>query len=161
MSKVHKGRFTATIEGEFVVFLIGMRFNKLWKVHKWMPVFTAMPRMLRTLQTHPEKGLLSTRFSWAGRTITLIQYWRSFDQLERFARNSEDPHLEPWRRFNQRIGASGDVGVYHETYRVQPGGFECIYSNTPVMGLAAAGRHISIDAAREEARQRMAAPYIQ
>jgi len=27
-------RVTADIEGEFVVFRIGMRINKLWKVHK-------------------------------------------------------------------------------------------------------------------------------
>ena len=157
MAKVHKGRYTAAVNGEFVVFLIGMRFNKLWKIHRWMPVFVAMPRMLRVLQKNPDRGLLNARLAFGGRTITSIQYWRSFEHLERFARNPDDPHLEPWRRFNKKIGASGDVGVYHETYKVHPGDHESIYSNMTKMGLAAAGTHLSVDAAREAARQRMGA----
>jgi hypothetical protein len=28
----------AQIEGDFVVFLIGMRIDKPWKLHKWLPV---------------------------------------------------------------------------------------------------------------------------
>lgn len=36
---------TADMEGEFVVFLIGMRINKWWKLRSWLPVFFAMPRM--------------------------------------------------------------------------------------------------------------------
>ena len=42
-------RMAAEIEGDFVVFLIGMRINKPWMVHRWWPVFTAMPRMIREL----------------------------------------------------------------------------------------------------------------
>ena len=121
-----------------------------------MPVFVAMPKMLRVLQTNPDRGLLNARLSWAGRTITTIQYWRSFEHLERFARDANDPHLEPWRKFNKKIGASGDVGVFHETFKVQPGNFESIYSNMPTMGLAAAGTHLSVTEARDAARQRMA-----
>ncbi len=58
MSDVYKGRMTADVEGEFVVFLIGMCINKPWKIHKWLPVFMAMPRMLRELSEHPESGFL-------------------------------------------------------------------------------------------------------
>ncbi|KEF41881.1 MAG: hypothetical protein ER33_09045 [Cyanobium sp. CACIAM 14] len=46
---------TAEIEGDFVVFLIGMRINKIWKVHRWLPVFQAMPRMIRELQADLDK----------------------------------------------------------------------------------------------------------
>jgi len=53
------GRYTGTIEGDFVVFLIGMRVNKPWKVHRW-------------------------------------------------------------RRFNRLVRGSGDVGIWHEAYRVPP-----------------------------------------
>jgi hypothetical protein len=52
------GRFAAEIEGDFVVFLIGMRINHLLLVHKWLPVARAMPRMLRELMQRPELGLL-------------------------------------------------------------------------------------------------------
>lgn len=34
MSKLIKERVCAEVEGEVVVFLIGMRINKLWKVWK-------------------------------------------------------------------------------------------------------------------------------
>ena len=34
MARIFPGRMTADLDGDFVVFLIGMRINKLWKVHK-------------------------------------------------------------------------------------------------------------------------------
>ena len=136
MAKVHPGRYTATIDGEFVVFVIGMRFNKLWKVHQWLPVFRAMPKMIATLMKHPEKGMLGARTMWAGRTITMIQYWRSFDHLERFSRDTNDPHIGPW---------------------IGPGQYECVYANMPAMGLAAVGNHQPVGGRSEAARDRVAA----
>ncbi len=62
MAAVIPGRYTAAVEGEFVVFLIGMRFNKIWKVHKWLPVATAMGPMLTALLQGPSKGLLGSVF---------------------------------------------------------------------------------------------------
>ncbi len=58
MAQVIPSRMTAEIEGDFVVFLIGMRINKPWMIHKWLPVFLAMPRMLKELEAHPESGFL-------------------------------------------------------------------------------------------------------
>lgn len=156
-NRVQPGRFTATMDGDFVVFIIGMRFNKLWKVHQWMRPFLAMPKMLRQLAEHPDKGLLGARMSIGGRTITVVQYWRSFELLEAFAKNPDDPHLPAWRTFNRRVGTSGDVGVYHETYRVGPGQHESIYSNMPVMGLAAAGSSVPVGRNSDSARQRITA----
>lgn len=156
MTKVHPGRYTATMEGDFVVFVIGMRFNKLWKVHQWLPVFTAMPKMLAALKRDPDKGMLSARMMWAGRTITMIQYWRTFDHLEKFSRDSADPHLAPWRRYNQKVAKTGDVGVFHETYKIGPGHYECVYANMPAMGLAAVGEHTHIGRRTDAARDRVA-----
>ena len=45
MAEIIAQRMAAEMEGDFVVFLIGMRINKLWKVHKWLPVFLAMPKI--------------------------------------------------------------------------------------------------------------------
>ena len=53
----------------------------------------------------------------------------------------ELPHLEPWRRFNRLVRDTGDVGIWHETYRVRAGEYEVVYGNMPLFGLAAAGRH--------------------
>ncbi|WP_236077758.1 DUF4188 domain-containing protein [Rhodococcus sp. P1Y] len=155
MSAVQPGRYTAQMDEDFVVFIIGMRINKLRKVHKWFGPFAAMPRMLRELRTHPDKGLLGARMSIGGRTITVVQYWRSFDDLEAFAKNPNDPHLPNWRAFNKKVGVSGDVGVYHETYRVGAGQHESIYSNMPVMGLAEAGSSVAVGKRTETARKRI------
>ena len=78
MSQVIPKRMTAEIDGDFVVFLIGMRINKPWKIHKWLPVFLAMPPMLKELEKHPESGFLGHIQSLG----VIVQYWRSFEQLE-------------------------------------------------------------------------------
>jgi hypothetical protein len=43
MSTVFRGRYTAQLNGPFVVFLIGMRVNRLRAVHRWWPVAREMP----------------------------------------------------------------------------------------------------------------------
>ena len=67
MAGIIAERMTAQIEGDFVVFLIGMRINKPWKVHKWLPVFMAMPRMLKELAANPQSGCLGTQTAGCGR----------------------------------------------------------------------------------------------
>lgn len=153
---VHPGRFTAHIDGDFVVFMIGMRINKPWKVHRWMPVAKAMPPMIRSLMTNPAQGMLGVA-SWFGRTTMMVQYWRSFEDLDRFARNPDEPHLAAWRRFNKVIAASGDVGIWHETYKVGAGAYEAVYGNMPVFGLASAGDHEPIGRRGQSAARRIGA----
>jgi hypothetical protein len=46
MAGIVPARMTARIDGDFVVFLIGMRINKPWRPGRWLPVASAMPRML-------------------------------------------------------------------------------------------------------------------
>ena len=157
MARVFRGRYTAETEGSFVVFLIGMRINQLWKVWEWWPVVAAMPRMLAELEGHPEKGFLGGQFffAFANRAPALIQYWRSFDDLDRFARSREEPHLAAWREFNRRAGRTGSVGVWHETYLVAAGQHEGIYVNMPRFGLGAVASHVPASGRRETARRRL------
>jgi hypothetical protein len=155
MAKVFPGRYTAQIEGPFVVFMIGMRVNRLWAIHKWLPTAMVMGPMLKTLYRHPEKGFLGaqTYLNWRG--VTLVQFWRSFEDLERFARSKDDPHLGAWRRFNRAVGADGSVGIWHETYLVQPGQYEALYGNMPRTGLASVADHVPATGQRETARRRL------
>ena len=53
------------------------------------------------------------------------------------------------------VGSSGDVGIWHETYRIRPGEYECIYNNMPVFGLARATRVVPVSGRRESAAGRM------
>ena len=117
---IFPGRYTATIDGEFVVFLIGMRINRPWKPHTWLPVFAAMRPMIRELEADPASGFLGATHGLLAAGPALVQYWRSFEHLERYARRQDAHHLPAWRRFNQRVRASGDVGIWHETYKYAP-----------------------------------------
>ena len=52
--EVQRGRYTADIDSNFVVFLIGMRLNHPLRIRKRWPVAAAMPKMLKVLSQHPE-----------------------------------------------------------------------------------------------------------
>jgi hypothetical protein len=69
------------------VFLIGMRLNRPWKLHHWWPVLAGMRRMLAELARHPEPGLLGAGTGVLHGGPAVVQYWRGFEHLERFARD--------------------------------------------------------------------------
>lgn len=154
MADINPKRVTARMDGDFVVFLIGMRINKPWKVHKWWPVARAMTRMLSELQGRPESGFLGHIFS----PKVTLQYWRSFAHLEAYARDPNQLHWPAWTDFNKRVGRSrGDVGIWHETYQVRAGAYECVYSGMPLFGLAQASQVVDAAGALESARGRIEA----
>jgi hypothetical protein len=154
MAVVHADRMCPQIDGDFVVFLIGIRINKPWKIHKWLPVFRAMPRMLKELESQPDSGFLGAE-SYG---FMLVQYWRSFEQLERYSRRPDAQHWPAWVAFNKRMGRSrGDVGIWHETYRISAGQYEAIYSGMPARGLGRVGRLVPARERFESARGRLGA----
>lgn len=151
---IHRERMTATIDGEFVVFLIGMRLNQPWRVHKWWPVASAMPRMISELRRQPELGFLHAEM-WFSRTIILVQYWRSMDQLLAYATSKQATHLPAWKAFNQSVGTDGSVGIWHETYSIANGGYESVYVNMPSFGLGRAGKLEAVTKHKYSARDRL------
>jgi len=142
---VQGGSFTARSpqgvdgdDGSVVVFLIGMRINRWRKLSTWWSVFVGMPSMLRELAARPEVGLLGASSYWAGRNLITVQYWRSAEHLGRFARDPEMLHQPAWAAFNRAGAATGDVGIWHETYLVPTANIESLYGNMPEHGLGAA-----------------------
>jgi hypothetical protein len=84
----------------------------------------------------------------------VVQYWRSFDHLERFAR--DNTHRSAWANFYKSGGIrTGDVGFWHETYQIRAQHYEAVYGNMPRFGLAKAGQHRALT--DTTARQRIAA----
>ena len=130
MPAINPGRLTVRRDAPFVVFIIGLRINKPLAVGQWWPVFTAMPRMLKELGQHPELGFLGAS-TWFGRTTIVVQYWRSLDELMAYAKARDHAHLPAWAAFNQRARDNTAVGIYHETYRIEPGATENVYVNMP------------------------------
>lgn len=148
-------RFTTGYDGDVVVFCIGMRINAWRRLRSWLPVFAAMPRMLRELSGDPGSGLLASRTYWSGRVIMCVQYWRSAADLESYARNPDRLHRPAWAAFH-RHAARGGVGMFHETYVVPAGAHESLYLHTPPLGLAAAtGSATPVGRRRQSFRERL------
>ena len=130
-NRVRSGRYTAVSPEEgIVVFLIGMHINHPFRVWQWLPVLASMPPMLRELSMRKDLGMLGFHV-WPGRTVLVLQYWKSFEQLTTYSRASERLHVPAWRRFNRLIGSNGDVGIWHETYVVPAENAEAIHVNMP------------------------------
>lgn len=157
MAQITNHRVTADVEGDFVVFVIGMRVNRPWKVHRWLPVFMAMPKMIAELEKKPESGFLGAQQCINLRSPMLVQYWRSFEQLEAYARDRDARHFPAWVKFNKTVSSNGDVGIWHETYRIAAGQYECIYNNMPPTGLGKVTKLVPAAGYLETARGRMRA----
>jgi len=157
MADVIQKRVCAEIEGPFVIFMIGAKINRPWKLNVVLPFMATMPRMLKELSARPELGLLHVRQAFGGTSVSLIQYWRSFEHLEAYARGPEFQHLPAWQWFNRQLGSNGDIGIWHETYLIEPGRYESVYNNMPPFGLGAAGKLVDAVGARMSAHERIKA----
>ncbi|TRZ38071.1 DUF4188 domain-containing protein [Niallia circulans] len=151
---IYTGRYTIDNTEDIVVFIIGMRINKRLAMHKWLPVFSAMPGMIKELYTNKEElGFLSMESYFGMKTTAMIQYWRSVEDLLAYAHNEK--HLTAWKSFNQKVGNNDAVGIYHETYQISKGNYEAIYANMPHYGLGKALNHIPITPDRNSAHKRL------
>ncbi len=154
MAKAMQGRQQAKIDGDFVVFLIGARLQLSHPIRSFRDLGgrRGMKHMLDYLTAHPEKGLLGYEMGLP----TIVQYWRSFDHLEAFARDDADPHTAAWRNYWRRVGKDDRTGIWHETYLVRAGEYEAIYGNMRPFGLGKAGTLVPIGS-ETRARTRLGA----
>src|SRR4029453_5953229 len=151
-------------DGPIGVFLIGMRFNQLRRPDQWVPVFLAMPKMLAELYRNKaaaargeveDLGFLGARTLFGGKGVTVVQYWRSVEDVYRYASAPDHEHRPAWTAFNTRARkAKGVVGICHETYAVPAGAHESVYVGTPIMGLAAATASTPVPRRKSYARLR-------
>lgn len=78
--------------------------------------------VVQSMQTARAEGLLGHRFLHAPDETVIIQYWRSYEDLDRWARTQ--PHVRWWRWLNEHNGT--DLGFYHEIYQAKAA--EAIYT---------------------------------
>ncbi len=152
---VNRGRWTAQLEGDFVVFLIGAAAHEPDGAEEAGALLMAMVDMLAELEQDPSKGLLGYQV-WGGVGGVIVQYWRSFEALEAYAKNPDARHAPVWRAWNllsedDRAGA----GIWHETFQVVAGSYEAVYQNMPVIGLGKAGTSLTVAEAKNTARARL------
>jgi hypothetical protein len=154
--KVNAERLTVKTDRSVVVFLIGMRVNSWWRFWEWIPIAAAMSRMLRELGAAPAKGLLH-HVAYFGSPTLMVQYWESTEALLAYAHDRTGQHHPAWAAFNKRVAKVGSVGIWHETYQVPAGSFECIYHQMPTFGLGKALGTVPATGRRAQAKERLAA----
>ncbi|EWT00725.1 hypothetical protein N865_13810 [Intrasporangium oryzae NRRL B-24470] len=149
-------------DGDLAVFLIGMRINKPWRPDIWVPTLRAMGPMLAELHraraaaeagagVHP--GFLDHRTLLGAGGPTLVQYWRSVEDIYAYAHDPGRGHRPAWLDFYRRSReAAGVVGIWHETYAVPAGAHESLYVSMPATGLGAAFGTTSDRSGRRHAR---------
>lgn len=77
--------------------------------------------MFAALEQARGEGLLLNRPLMSPEGPVLVQYWRSYDDLDRWAR--KQPHSRWWRWLLEHVGKG--VGFYHEIYQAKAA--EAIY----------------------------------
>jgi Domain of unknown function (DUF4188) len=125
MKEIYEGRWIARLDEPFVVLLIGIRINKPWHIHRWLPLV-----LLRELNDNGDPGFLGGQ-TWFGRTTVLIQYWRSIEELEVYSKAKHKNRTPAWETFNRAVEGTDSVGVYHEFYSIEEGCYDNTFINMP------------------------------
>ena len=151
------GRFTAKFDKPVVLFLIGMRVNRWRTLPRWLWFMRTMPDMLKELEGKPDSGLLWYRQYLSFPNLMVQQYWESFDKLLAYSHDKSSKHFPAWSRYMRELQNDGSIGIWHETYLIEPGKFECVYGNMPPFGLAAATAQVKAEGRLAAAKERFAA----
>lgn len=136
---------TDTHDDDLVVFILGMRPRRAWRLDQTLFVSRSMFRMQAELERDRANGgalgYLGGFNAVAPTGPIVVQYWRSFEDLERYSHSTDFEHRPAWLKFYTMTHAAGRsrVGIWHETYRVPAGAHESIYGDLSApVGLAAA-----------------------
>ncbi|WP_231855435.1 DUF4188 domain-containing protein [Tsukamurella pseudospumae] len=132
-------------DGDVIVFLIGMQPRPTWNLGQAVFLTRSMFGMQRELKRDRRRGgaigFLGGYNAFTTTGPMAVQYWRSFEDLERYARSTDFRHRPAWLKFYAMTHQDGRsrAGIWHETYRVPAGGHESIYGDlAKPVGLGAA-----------------------
>lgn len=113
---VRKGRRAALGHSGMVVFVIGMRINRWYRIDLWLPTLTAMSKMLKELHENDHHhgyyggesyGMFCLFFGYPSLQIT---YWESVEKVHAFSTGKT--HKTSMRKFMEAMKrAKGAVGV--------------------------------------------------
>ncbi|WP_392542650.1 monooxygenase family protein [Oryzobacter telluris] len=161
-------RVTHAYDGPLALFLIGVRVHKPWKLRIVKQVGAAMPKMIAQLEENKAAaergeaehlGYLGSRTTLDLSGPTVIQWWRSVEDIYAYANATPLEHRPAWVEFYRVAkGDPGAVTIWHETYTVPPGGVESIYSGPKPFGLAGLSGTMPVGRRGETARERMGRP---
>lgn len=161
-------RVTHAYDGPLALFLIGLRVHKPWKLGIVRRAGAAMPAMIAELEANKAAagkgeaehlGYLGSRTTLDLSGPTVIQWWRSVEDIYAYANAGGLKHRPAWLEFHRAARADPDaVTIWHETYAVPPGGVESIYAGPRPFGLGTLAGTVPVGRRGETARERMGRP---
>jgi Domain of unknown function (DUF4188) len=157
---VHRGRWAGQIEGDFCVFHIGIILNGHIPTNELKRIGEAFGNMHKELEADPEKwGFYgSTNYTSTNIRVDLgltVQYWRSQDHLNAYARQNMAKHFPAMIWSSKIMKVSDHIGFWHESFKVHAGEYEAIYVNCPQILLGKAGTLVKAAGSRKTARGRL------
>ena len=88
--------------------------------------------MFRELEADPDSGFLGYTPIFLGfRKGAAMQYWRSLEDLQRFATDPDGSHVPAWKWYNKKADLDGGLGFWAELYVVDGDSFETFFRNVP------------------------------
>lgn len=152
MAETEVGRKTVVADRKLVVFMVGARINKWWLLPLALPILSKMRNMQRELLADPDSGLLAIQSMGSADVL----YWRSLEDLQRYAHDPEKEHKPAAKGFFRRLFKNQSVGIWHEVYVVPSGNYDCTYVNMPRFGLGKTSPLIDV----AEGRRRLASGVV-
>lgn len=150
-------RVTHAYEGDVTLFLVGLRIHQPWRLDIVGRVSRAMgPMLVELTRDADELGYLGGRTVLDGLGPTVMTWWRSPEDLHRYAADGGRRHRPAWGAFyGYAAKAPRAVTIWHETYAVPAGGHESAYVGPKPRGLASIAGTVPIARRGERARERM------
>ena len=137
--------YSARCDGDFVVFMIGIRPNGANPFTKtFTEVANAFRSMVAELEAEPKWGYMGgdvyVGANQRKSTIMTVQYWRSYEALQKWTHTRMGIHVKTMMDYMKIDRFEGVNGIWHETYKVRDGEYEAIYAHMPPIGLALASQ---------------------
>ena len=157
MAKVFTGRYSADVEGDFVVFLIGMRINKPWDVRGWWHTFVVDAPDDQGARGEPRARPDLGAPGWFGGPA-VVQYWRSLRAARPLRAQRGPAATSPRGRSGTRPrGRPARSASGTRPTRCARASTRSIYGNMPRHGLATATAHVPVTAKGRSAARRIGA----
>jgi len=130
---------TAQVDGAFVVFLVGMRINRPFRVQEWLPMVKAFGDLKKELyESNTDSGFMGcTNLGF----LTQVQYWQSLEHLEAYIQGDGHRVWPAWDDFTRKSQTNERraFGVWYEAFLVEDGAYSSLYTGMPAHGLGKCG----------------------
>jgi Domain of unknown function (DUF4188) len=141
----------AEMDDGFVIYINGMRLNKLRALPHWLLANWKVAKMFRELEADPDSGFLGYTPIFLGlRKGAAMQYWRSLEDLQRFATDPDGSHVPAWRWYNEKVDPDRGLGFWAQLYVIDADSFETFFRNVPSIGV---GKFATMVPMREHERR--------